>query len=341
MSETSRAKHPTNPTPAHQFLTLVYSSAMGQVVSVAAELRIADLLADGPKSVQEIATATNANALALTSIMRTLGALDLVTETPSGTFELTEVGEIMRSHKPGSLGKFAARANRDYFHSMWANLMHSVKTGESAYEAVHGMTSYEFYQQHPEEQALYQEAMSEQTHMEALGVRDSYDFSNVKTVVDAGGGRGYLLKTILDANPMLKGILFDLPAVVDGAAQTFESPGLAGRASVVEGNFFEGLPRGGDLYIFKRVFVDKTDEQAMQVLTNCRAALDAEGKVLIIDTDISSLYGKLFDIFVLGMFGSRIRDEEEWHSLFADTGFQFTRTINADSALMLVEAKAV
>lgn len=314
---------------------------MGAVVSVAAELRIAESLADGPKTIQELANATDSNAVALTSVMRTLDALDIVTETQLGTFELTELGEFMRSDKLGSLGKYAGWINRDRFHSMWANLMHSVKTGESAYEAVHGMTSYELYQQFPEEQALFHEALTEQTHMEAMGIRDSYDFSTINTVVDAGGGRGYLLKTVLEANSALEGILFDLPAVVSSAAHTFEVPGLAGRARVVGGNIFEGLPSGGDLYIFKRVFAWMTDEQAAQALTNCRAAMENSGKVLIIETDIESLYGKLFDIFVLGMFGSRIRSEEEWQSFFADTGYRFTRTIKAASALMLVEAEAV
>ncbi len=224
---------------------------------------------------------------------------------------------------------------------MWSNLLYTVKTGESAFEDVHGMNAYEFYHQSPDELVLFQQAMTGQTYREATAIRDAYDFSGLESVVDVGGGRGDLLRMVLESSPVLYGTLFDMGMVIDGVENEFAAAGLADRSTVVSGDFFEAVPEGGELYIFKRIFIDKIDTEATRLLTNCRSAIKPHGKLLIADPDIRTSYGKVFDVFMLGMFGTGIRTEEEWITLFADTGFRLTRTIDTDSTLMLVEAKAV
>ena len=341
MTDSSATKTTSNPTPAHRLLSLVFGAATGQLVSVAAELGIANLLGDGPKTVEQLADATNTNLHALKSVIRALISLGVFQHTETGAVELNELGEILKADKPETLGKYAVVANRDCYHKMWSNLLHTVKTGDSAFDDVHGMNIYEFYEENPDELMLFQQALTGQTFREATAIRDAYDFAGLESLVDVGGGRGFLLQMILDNNPALHGTVFDMGVVTAGVENEFAKAGLADRSRVVSGDFFQELPEGGDLYIFKRIFIDKSDEQAVQLLKNCRSVIKPQGRVLIADPDIGTAYGKVFDVFMLGLFGAGIRTEEEWRPIFANSGFRFARSIDTDSTLMLIEAEAV
>jgi hypothetical protein len=254
---------------------------------------------------------------------------------------LNELGELLRSDRPESLAKYAFVANRDFYHRMWSNLMHTARTGESAFEGANGANVYEFYNQHPDELTHFQQALSGQTHREAISIRDAYDFSGIKNVVDVGGGRGLLVRQLLEANPGLCATVFDLGSVVSGIDGEFADAALSNRTRIISGDFFESVPEGGDLYIFKRIFIDKPDEQAARLLDNCRSVVKPGTKLLIADPDIRTSYGKVVDVFMLGTFGAGIRTEEEWAPLLAQANFEYSRTIDTDSTLMLIEATAV
>ncbi len=327
-----------NVAPAQRLLEMIFAVANSQMIGVVARLGIADLLKDGPTSIEELAESTGTHVGALSQVMRALTSLGIFAETETGRFSCTPLAKPLQSESSNSYRSYAIAASSDYFLRMWSNILHSVNTGESAFEDVFGMNAYEYYQQNPEDGAVFYEAMTAQSKYEGIALRDAYDFSDRRVVVDVGGGRGFLLATILEANPSVNGILIDLASVVEGAHATFDSSALRGRCEFVGGDFLSEVPSGGDLYILKRVLIDKNDDQAKQLLANCREAIGSQGKMLVADPDVRSHYGNLFDVFMLGTFGGRLRTQAELQNLFASTGFELSRTIDTESTLTLVEA---
>jgi hypothetical protein len=153
------------------------------------------------------------------------------------------------------------------------------------------------------------------------------------------GGRGFLLAPLLQTYPALQGILLDLPSVADSAHAVLQAAVSAGRYQIVGGDFLTAVPSGGDVYILKRILIDRDETQARTLLTNCRAAMEPQGCMLVADPDLRSLYGACFDMLRLGGCGSgsRSRTEAELRDLFAPAGFRLTRTIATPSTLLLVE----
>ncbi|MBX9252498.1 hypothetical protein H1Q63_00590 [Desmonostoc muscorum CCALA 125] len=225
----------------------------------------------------------------------------------------------------------------------WANLLHSVHTGMSAFEDRFGMNIYAYLQHHSDDAAAFYDAMTSVSNQESQAICEVYDFSACRTVVDVGGGQGFLLATLLQAYPSLHGILLDLPQVVDSAHAVLQDKITAGRCQIVGGDLLTAIPPGGDVYIIKRVLVDRDDAQARTLLTNCRNVMKPHSRVLVADPDITSLYGRLFDISMLTVFGSgsRIRTPAELRDLFASAGLKLTRTLSTPSALLLVEGVPV
>jgi hypothetical protein len=194
--------------------------------------------------------------------MGVLAHLGLFVETAPGQFTCTPLGALLQTDAPQSVRHFAMLMGGEWFGPTWPRLAHSVRTGTSAFESVFGMNVYSYLPQHPAALAVFQQTMSDLSADEGLAVRDAYDFARCHTVVDVGGGRGGLLAILLQAFPSLQGILFDLPVVVEGAQAVFQTEPLRGRCRLVGGNFLEAVPAGGDLYILKRVLVDRTDDEA-------------------------------------------------------------------------------
>lgn len=174
---------------------------------------------------------------------------------------------------------------------------------------------------------------------ESLAIAAVYDFATCRTVVDVGGGRGFLLATLLRAYPALQGILLDLPQVVAGASEVLAAEVEAGRCQVVGGDFLTAVPAGGDVYLIKRVLADRDETQARTLLTRCREAMGPQGRVLVADADLTSRYGSLFDILMLVAFGgeNRLRTDDELRELFARAGLQLSRTLATTSALRMAE----
>jgi hypothetical protein len=209
--------------------------------------------------------------------------------------------------------------------------------GTSAFEQVFGMPLYEYMQQHADAAAVFNDALTSISQQEAIALREAYDFSAVRTLVDVGGGCGLLLATLLQAYPLLRGILFDLPLVVSGAQALLQPEIDSGRCHISGGDFFLAVPPGGDVYLLKRILPAFNDTQAQAILRNCRDAISPDGRVLVADPDTSSLYGSLFDIAMLVIFGGRLRTDAELQELFAGAGLTLTRTLDTRSTLRLVE----
>ena len=322
---------------AIRFLAMMLGVTTTQSIGLVAQIGIADLLAGGPKTVDELAVATGAHPRALSQVMRALTALEVFAETTRGCYACTPLADLLRTDAPHSLRGYALLMSSEQFARMWARLPHSVRTGRCAFEEAFGTDFYAYLRQAPDFGAIFGEAMTSISRQEAAALRDAYDLSSCRVLVDVGGGRGLLLAMLLQAYPSLRGVLLDLPPVAEGARTLLEAEALHGRYEIVGGSYFEAVPPGGDIYLLKRVLQEHEDEPAREILGRCRAAMADGGRLLVAEPDISTRYGQLFDIFMLAVLGGRLRSEAEMRDLFVGSGLRLTRTIGTRSALRLFE----
>jgi hypothetical protein len=220
-------------------------------------------------------------------------------------------------------------------------MMHSIKTGETAFEKVHGLEPWAFFQQKPDVAKIFDNAMTSFTSGIAPAVITSYDFSNAGTIADIAGGHGILLAQILKANLNTKGILFDQEYVAEGARSTFEKEGVADRCEIVGGNFFESVPSGADVYMMKHIIHDWDDERAITILKNCHKAMNDDSKLLLVEIVLSEKdepgLGPILDLEMQMIPGGRERTANEYAELFDKAGFKLTRVIPTPSQMFLIE----
>jgi hypothetical protein len=243
---------------------------------------------------------------------------------------LTPLADCLRSDVPNSMREFARFLAIPAASRSWEQLMHCVKTGETGLRKVFGVQSpFEYFKTHPEEQAIFDAAMTDNSRQSSPAVAQAYDFGKFRQLVDVAGGRGLLLGTILQHYPQLRGVLFDLPSVIAGAHGTLASFGLDGRCQTVGGDFFQSVPEGADAYILKHIIHDWDDERSVTILRNVRKAIDRSGRLLVIEPVIAPgnepSFGKLLDLEMLVIPGGRERTAEEYRELFAAAGFQLAQ----------------
>lgn len=295
---------------------------------------LADLLTDGPKSSNELAQATRTYAPSLARLLRALVGLGVFAEDADGRVTLTSLGACLQSGAPGSV-RAAALMFGETLYRTWGGLLHSVQTGDPAFGQVFGMPIYQYFAQHPDDAAVFNEAMIAMTTQVAAAVVAAYDFSRFRTLVDVGGGHGTLTTAVLCATPALKGAVFDVPKVADGARTYLEAAGLAERCTVVGGDFFASVPGGGDAYILKSIIHAYDDEHATRILTNCHRAMKENGVLLLIERVLPTRIAQssatqavtLNDLNMLVTSGGHERTEAEFRALFAAAGFRLTNIV--------------
>lgn len=330
----------------------LFRMATGYYVSralwVVARLGIADLLAAGPSHVAELAAATETHAASLRRVLRLLASVGVFAEGEDGRVALTPIGECLRTGVPGSMRAgallFAGRTQ-----DAWSDLMYSVRTGEPIYPHRFGMDVWAYTARHPEDAALFDEAMADFTRQAAIAVAAAYDFSPFTTIVDVGGGAGALLAGILTANPALRGILFDQPDAAARAKAEIARRGLADRCAVVGGDFFREVPGGADAYLLKHVIHDWNDERAEAILRTCRRAAASGSRLLLvegvypapIDQSDLSRGAASNDVNMLVCTGGRQRSEAEFRALYAATGFRLTRIVPTPARISIIEGEPV
>lgn len=325
----------TNEMPPQALLQMLTSYRVSQSIYVAAKLRIADLLNDGPRSSDELAKSSGSDSRALYRLLRMLASVGIFAEVDQGCFTLTPLAALLQTGAPGSLRAYAIMNGEDWFWRPWGELLYSVKTGKTAFDHVCGMGIFKYLAQHPEAAEIFNEAMTGFT-LTSTAVVAAYDFSGINTLIDVGGGQGALLAAILKANPQLRGVLFDLPSVIEGAKSLIEAEGVAERCELVAGDFFESVPGGAVAYILKFVIHDWDDDRAVTILKNCHRAVVEDGKLLVVEMVIppgnEPFYGKLADLNMLVLSGGgRERTEAEYRALFATAGFKLTKIIPTQS----------
>lgn len=329
--------------PAVTMRELIAGAHVTQLISVIARLGVADVLAEGPAPVAEIARRVSAHDSALYRVLRALGDVGVVAELEDRHFALTPLGEMLRSGIPGSLRGWATMVGMPFYRHPWTDLYETVRTGESAFERVHGMKLFDYLVEYPEDAAVFNAGMACVSTGETVSIVTTYDFSPLRTVVDVGGGRGGLLAAILSANPHLQGVLFDRPTVVAGVGEELSGAGIIDRCTVVSGSFFDSVPEGGDAYLLSNVLHDWDDDQAVEILRTCRAAMAPAARLLIAETVLpqgaASSAGKLIDVGMLIMTaGGRQRTEADYRVLLDRAGLRLTRIVPSSGMVSLVEA---
>lgn len=332
------------PSPRTALQQQIRAYGVSQLIFVAADLGIADLLADGPKHFEELAADTGVNPDGLFRCLRALAAVGVFTRMPDGKFGSSPQSELLRRNVPGSLSAWA-RLNGRQFYPSFAHLLYSVKTGKSAAEYLHGMTTWEYRSQNPALQEEFDEAMSEMSSQTAIGVVESYDFSRLPRIVDVGGGQGVLISAILKANPAAHGVLFDQAQVIAGASILLENARVASRCELTGGSFFDDSIPGGDVHLLSHILHDWDDEHAKRILEKVRASMQPDQLLLVIERVLDganpSFEPLMLDITMLVQLGGRERTLEEFESLFASTGFSAPREIPIRPPNSIIETRAV
>jgi SAM-dependent methyltransferase len=323
---------------AQHIVRLALGFAVSQALRVAADLEIADRLAAGERSVDDLAAETSSHPDALYRVMRLLAAEGIFRETDARRFRLTETGEALRCDAHSSPRELIRMLNRQPYLA-FAQLGYSVRTGLPAFDEVFGKPRFDWLADHPDEAALFQRAMMALNRGGNEAIAEAYDFGRFSRIVDVGGGHGQLLSAILKRNPHLSGVLFDLPSGLP-----IERDSLP-RTEFIAGSFFEPLPQRADLYVLKKVIHDWNDNQAAAILRNCRDSLTPHGRVLIAETIIPAGNEpdpiKLIDANMLAVTGGMERTQAEYASLLAAAGLRLDRVISTGHPISILEAAVV
>jgi hypothetical protein len=314
--------------PRLDLLGLINGFQITQAIHVASTLRVADHLKDGARPVGELATLTRSHPNSLYRLLRALAAVGVFHEGEGRTFALTPMGDCLRSDSATSIGAWAEVVGSPYVWQAWGHLLHSVQTGENAFQDLNGKDVWQFRAEHPQHGATFDRAMTEHSRGSAEAVIRAYDFSSFAHIVDIGGGQGSLLSAILRAHPHIRGTLFDQPAVVTGARAVLAERGVIERCDIVGGSFLETVPKGGDAYLMRVVIHDWEDPEAVAILKVCRRAMCDTAKLLLIERLVAPPNDmpatKFSDLNMLVMPGGRERTREEFSDLFAAAGFELT-----------------
>ncbi len=316
-----------------------------KTLGVATELGIADCLEKGPKSVSALAVETATHEDSLYRVLRMLAATGVFAELPGKTFALTPVSSMLLSSNPQGMRNFVRMAAFGEHWNAWGSLLDVVRGGGIATDIAEGCDIWEYYRKHPDRAAIFDASMTDFTLQTNSAVVAAFDFGQHKRVCDVGGGHGWLVRAILEANPAMEGIVFDQDYVAEGARKMLAEAGLAGRTTCVGGSFFEAVAEGADLYIAKNIIHDWNDEKSLTILRAIRKVIPAGGRLLLVEVMVGPANvpepGKFMDVNMLAMTGGRERTAEDFAALFAASGFALGRVIPTQSLMNLVEGLPV
>jgi hypothetical protein len=329
--------------PHAQLVQMAMGHWVSTVLYTAAKFGLADLLADGPRTAEDLAEKTSTHGPSLYRLMRTLGHLGLVREDGGHRFALTPLGAALKTGAPGAARASVLTLASEGWMRGFAQLPWSIQTGKSGFEKLHGMPVFDWLAQDPEAISLFSETMVGIHGAEPAAVAKAYDFSGLKTIVDVGGATGHLLATILEKNPSSRGILYDLPHVVREAPAVLAKRGLSDRISIESGSFFDNIPAGADAYLLSHIIHDWSEPQCLTILGNCKRAMKPNSRVLLIEMVLPEGNephpGKLLDMMMLVGPGGQERTPAEYRELLAKAGLRLERIVPTESPVSVVEAR--
>jgi SAM-dependent methyltransferase len=314
---------------------------LSQAIYVAAKLGLADFLKDGPQSCSALAVATGADGQSLFRLMRALSSAGVFAQVEDDCFALSRAGECLQSDVPGSLRAIVMTIGEIHYQA-WGDLLRSVRTGSPAFNKVFGTGLFEYLQRNAEAADVFNRGMTDLSSLLAYAVLMAYDFSGISSIVDVGGGQGKLLRNIVQLNPGIKGVVFDLEPAIETAREHLSSDLCGGRCSSVAGDFFSSVPEGADAYILSGVIHDWNDDHSIRILNNCRTAMARNGRLLLVEMVVPepgvNCFSKLLDLNMLVMTGGRERTKAEFNTLLDAASFRLTRIVPTIAPQCVIEA---
>ncbi|WP_156426711.1 methyltransferase [Mycobacterium sp. IS-3022] len=324
-------------------IEMILATWFSQAITAAAQLGIADALAERPLTRDELAREIGADPDAVGRLMRALISRGVFKQKRDGRFALNPLGEALRADAEVSMKGaalfFGSRQHREH----WTYLSESVRSGKPWAPVLRGKEFFQYLEDEPEFAALFNGAMTSTSDMTEAALSAAYDFSRFGVIADVGGGHGGLLAGVLAKTPQARGVLFDLPKVVEGAPALLTRRGVADRVVVEPGSFFESAPTGVDAYLMKNVIHDWPDEDAVKILRNIRAAASPHAKLLLFELVIPDhnreFIGKLIDMEMLLLAGAKERTADQWRDVLSRAGFRLTRIVPSAAPLSIIEAE--
>jgi C-methyltransferase len=315
---------------------------LSRAIHVVAELGIAEHLEEGSVASATLAEKTETNAAALRRLLRFLSAYGVFEESSPDKFRNTSLSSVLRDDHPQSV-RATLRRIGTFWWSAVGELEHSVRTGEAAFQHVHGVPFFHYLRANVDAQRRFDQAMARISDADDAAIASAYDFARFERIVDLGGGRGGLLVQILRRAPRAAGVLFEQPQVLDRATRLDEA-GLSDRSKKVAGDFFVSVPEGADCYVIKGVLHDFNDRQCANILSNCRRAANVTSCLVIANQDLPGIVDAphpnlTMDIQMMTLLGGRERAVSEWSDLFQQSGWKFSNQIETNAGFTLVEGK--
>ena len=324
--------------PPAQLMKFIVGKWISKPIYVAAELGIADMLANGSKSIEELAQASQSHAPSLYRMMRALASVGIFFETESKRFELTPMAEYL---KTGAMRSIALMFNSDWSDKAWGHFLDGVKTGKTPFQKANGIPLLNWLEENPQAAAVFNEANAIKAASSHSAIVDAYDFSGIDTLTDVGGGLGTLMMEILSANPSMNGIVADTFSVIKETNKIIKARGIEGRCQTIGCDFFESIPPGSDAYLMSNILHDWSDEQCRVILTNCKHAMKKESKLIVVEMIVplgnEPSVAKLLDLEMFVMTGGRERTKAEFEDLFKSSEFKISRILPTKENVCIIE----
>jgi hypothetical protein len=324
------------PNPFHTVLQMASGYSLSRCLHVVADLGVADVLDETPRTAADLAAAVGAQPDALGRVLRLLSA-NGVFESRGDGFCHTSASRLLRTDHPQSMRALARMFGLPINWAIYGELGHSVRTGVPAAAKVLSGGFWSYFAEHPEEGRIFNAAMAAKAHGQVAGVMAAYDFSGFGLVGDIGGGRGHLLRAVLESAPAAKGVLFDLPHVIEEAAGAASE-----RLTLQAGDFFRDALPACDAYLLMEVIHDWGDDESVAILKAIRQAAPSRARLLLIEQivpdDPGPHWSKMLDIYMLALLGGRQRTRPEYEALFDRSGFRFEREIDTGADISILEA---
>ena len=330
-----------------EMLKLINGFQVSRAIYVAAKLGLADLICDGGTTCAGLAAATDTDPAALHRVIRVLASVGVFDLQPDGQVNPTELSKTLLTDAPGSLRGWAVDQLGGEHYQAWGELLHSVRTGDVAFDHVFAKNAWEHRAENPQSAKEFDDGMASFIGAHNQSVLDAYPFGERGDLCDLGGGDGQFIASALTQFPNLRGTLFEQPHVAHRARQRLREAGLGARCEVVDGDLFESVPKGGAVYLMSRVIHDWNDDQARQILTVCRRAMDPQSVLLLIERVLpdrmcataTNRALAVSDLNMLVMTGGRERTEAQFKALLESTGFSVRSIKATHTALSIIEAQ--
>lgn len=329
----------TNAAPYHYIIQLLYGSVISKTLSLIGELGIADIINDDELHISEIADKAKINESVIYRLLRALSSLGIFEEVHCKTFKNTDYSSTFLQSNPKSLKDMLIWCNTDINFRAINSLQRSLNNGESSFKLTYGEDIFSYFSHHEEDLLKFNKAMTSLTQLTLENIIKSYDFSNVKTIVDIGGGLGSFLQAIIKKNSHLNGILFDTKEVINHF-NSLPNYACKDKITTISGNFLEFIPENYDLYVMKHVSHNWSDDKLITICNNLQQAMSNSSKLLIIDRIVngSSDFAKWLDIVMLTLTPEgKERTIDEFSVILGSANLKISAVIETNEQEKIIE----